>query len=330
MGWLRDYFKSFFDIPQKPLNPNELPREIQEDFYRQFGHNFESRQWPEPHIYEQFDDFDEQRHNDIVVIEGGDMFREMESMFENFFKGFPLNFNPQDRSIFDPRLGIESPSDDPSQQDQEEPGSLKDKMLKHPDTENYQEFSYNDEGHDAPGIGPHSWFGELWTSPFRHMTHPDEKLDKDLDSELESGIQSLDEILSQKGNDPSESLKSMRPWSSSSSSSFLQVTTIDSQGRTESRTTRRDSSGREEVTVTRKIGDQEHTVKHWKNEDGLESSEEKTVNIDQDDVSEFNQKWSQSNEDPLSIKDNDTTQQDPLGLDSFYKNILDQFFPRRR
>lgn len=75
-----------------------LHREIQEDFYRQFGHNFESRQWPDHHVYEQHEDFDDQGHDDIVVIEGGDMFREMESMFENFFKGIPFDFHSsQDR-----------------------------------------------------------------------------------------------------------------------------------------------------------------------------------------------------------------------------------------
>lgn len=42
-------------------------------------------------------------------------------------------------AFFEPGVGIESPSDDPpGQQEQEEPGSLRDKMLKPPDTENYQ------------------------------------------------------------------------------------------------------------------------------------------------------------------------------------------------
>jgi hypothetical protein len=55
--------------------------------------------------------------------------------------------------VLDPRLGIEPPSDDttssPGQGDQltpkEEPGSLRDKMLKQPDSDNYQVWPLSGE-----------------------------------------------------------------------------------------------------------------------------------------------------------------------------------------
>lgn len=176
-------------------------------------------------------------------------------------------------------------------------------------------------------FGPLSLFKDLFRIPFHVTPDPNEKVDRDLDNEVEMGTQSLDGILSQR-NDPNM-LQGNVPHSSLSS--FSSVTTvINSNGVTEKRTTKKNSNGREEVMVTRQIGDQTHTIIHRNDGNGNEETQEDLVNIDGDDLPDFDKKWNNS-------KYNGTRPNVPLddisGQSTFstiYDSILEQLFPRKR
>lgn len=125
------------------------------------------------------------------------------------------------------------------------------------------------------------------------------------------GTHSLDDILAQKEND--QGGWHISP--SSSSSSFSSVTIVDSDGISETKTTRRDYNGEEEVTITRRIGDQLHTVTRRKDSSGNEETEEDTVNIGRESFPHLSD-GSASN--PQS------------SLFSIVESLMEDFFPRRR
>lgn len=175
---------------------------------------------------------------------------------------------------------------------------------------------------------PFSIFGGLWRGPFGgNMSSPDEHIDRDLDSEVEMGTRSLDDILDQK--DKGQMLEHV-PRSSSSSSSFSSVTVVDSNGVSERRTTRKDSTGKEEVTIARKIGDQTHTFTRRKDESGNEETREDLVNIDDGDLEKFNEKWHSKRQGKHThLSDGNSSSSRHTPLSSVYESVLEQFFPRR-
>lgn len=270
-------------------------------------------------------------HEDDLEFSEGELFQEFEQTFQNFFEGFPFDVTPQIQGS----PGIHLPPDLSLQEHiSEGPKSLRERMLKGANSSSeLDKFQREELPNDSKVVdrfhsfGPLSLFKDLFRIPFHVTPDPNEKVDRDLDNEVEMGTQSLDDILSQR-NDPN-----MLPGNvpHSSLSSFSSVTTvINSNGVTEERTTKKNSNGREEVMVTRQIGDQTHTIIHRKDGNGNEETQEDLVNIDGDDLPDFDKKWNNS-------KYNGTRPNVPLddisGQSTFstiYDSILEQFFPRKR
>lgn len=270
-------------------------------------------------------------HEDDLEFSEGELFQEFEQTFQNFFEGFPFDVTPQIQGS----SGIHLPPDlSPQEHISEGPESLRERMLKGSNSSSEaHKFQREELPNDSKVVdrfhsfGPLSLFKDLFRIPFHVAPDPNEKVDRDLDNEVEMGTQSLDDILSQR-SDPNM-LQGNVPHSSLSS--FSSVTTvINSNGVTEKRTTKKNSNGREEVMVTRQIGDQTHTIIHRKDGNGYEETQEDLVNIDGDELPDFDKKWNNS-------KYNGTRPNVPLddiaGQSTFSTicdSILEQFFPRKR
>ncbi|XP_067056229.1 uncharacterized protein [Acropora muricata] len=320
---LSDFFRSLFGPFKQKLGPSEFPSNIQKDFEELYGGQ-EPLMNPEGWIVHHW-------HEDDLEFSEGELFQEFEQTFQNFFEGFPFDVTPQIQGS----PGIHLPPDLSLQEHiSEGPKSLRERMLKGANSSSeLDKFQREELPNDSKVVdrfhsfGPLSLFKDLFRIPFHVTPDPNEKVDRDLDNEVEMGTQSLDDILSQR-NDPNM-LQGNVPHSSLSS--FSSVTTvINSNGVTEKRTTKKNSNGGEEVMVTRQIGDQTHTIIHRKDRNGNEETQEDLVNIDGDDLPDFDKKWNNS-------KYNGTRQNVPLddisGQSTFstiYDSILEQFFPRKR
>ncbi|XP_020608069.1 uncharacterized protein LOC110046716 isoform X2 [Orbicella faveolata] len=349
---LTDIFRSLFGAPKEQLGTNDLPRDIQEDLENLYGRRQDLNYWqPElPAIREEWRLFNDQPlelgdHEDYFHSREGDFLQEFEQMFHNIFRGFQFDFNPPAQDL--PTIDL-LPDNLPSEMSEEnfpkDSGSLRERMLKGPDSsldsENFKDEDDN-KSEGFPLFPPFSLFSDLWKlPPFSGLRCPDERVDRaqadkvlngprlslfccdtgsiqDLDNEVEMGTHSLDEILAAKD----EGQMSQHVPCFSSSSSFSSVTIVDSNGVTEKRTTRRDSSGNEEVTITRRIGDQTRTVTRRKDNHGHEETQVDTVNIDKDDIKKC--RHSQS-------RDVSEFFRHPTPLSSIYDSVLEQFFPKRR
>ncbi|XP_074605850.1 uncharacterized protein LOC141858890 isoform X2 [Acropora palmata] len=320
---LSDFFRSLFGPFKQKLGPSEFPSNIQKDFEELYGWQ-DPPMNPEGWIVHHW-------HEDDLEFSEGELFQEFEQTFQNFFEGFPFDVTPQIQGS----PGIHLPPDlSPQEHISEGPESLRERMLKGSNSSSeLDKFQSEELPNDSKVVdrfhsfGPLSLFKDLFRIPFHVTPDPNEKVDRDLDNEVEMGTQSLDDILSQRndhnmlqGNVPHSSL-----------SSFSSVTTvINSNGVTEKRTTKKNSNGREEVMVTRQIGDQTHTIIHRRDGNGNEETQEDLVNIDGDDLPDFDKKWNNS-------KYNGTRPNVPLddnsGQSTFstiYDSILEQFFPRKR
>ncbi|XP_029211562.2 uncharacterized protein LOC114975547 [Acropora millepora] len=320
---LSDFFRSLFGPFKQKLGPSEFPSNIQKDFEELYGGQ-EPLMNPEGWIVHHW-------HEDDLEFSEGELFQEFEQTFQNFFEGFPFDVTPQIQGS----PGIHLPPDLSLQEHiSEGPKSLRERMLKGANSSSeLDKFQREELPNDSKVVdrfhsfGPLSLFKDLFRIPFHVTPDPNEKVDRDLDNEVEMGTQSLDDILSQR-NDPNM-LQGNVPHSSLSS--FSSVTTvINSNGVTEKRTTKKNSNGGEEVMVTRQIGDQTHTIIHRKDGNGNEETQEDLVNIDGDDLPDFDKKWNNS-------KYNGTRPNVPLddisGQSTFstiYDSILEQFFPRKR
>lgn len=318
-----DFFRSLFGPFKQKLGPSEFPSNIQKDFEELYGWQ-DPPMNPEGWIVHHW-------HEDDLEFSEGELFQEFEQTFQNFFEGFPFDVTPQIQGS----PGIHLPPDlSPQEHISEGPESLRERMLKGSNSSSESDkFQREELPNDSKVVdrfhsfGPLSLFKDMFRIPFHVAPDPNEKVDRDLDNEVEMGTQSLDDILSQR-NDPNM-LQGNVPHSSLSS--FSSVTTvINSNGVTEKRKTKKNSNGREEVMVTRQIGDQTHTIIHRKDGNGNEETQEDLVNIDGDDLPDFDKKWNNS-------KYNGTRPNVPLddisGQSTFSTicdSILEQFFPRKR
>jgi hypothetical protein len=109
-----------------------------------------------------------------------------------------------------------------------------------------------------------------------------EKQDSDLDRIIDSGAVA-------------------RHWSSSIKpriQSFAKSSSVQTirrpDGSIEHYRTVRDSEGNEETTITKQIGNKRHTVVTKKTKDGVETTTEDIVNMDDKDLKEFNDNWKQT------------------------------------
>ncbi|KAL9987167.1 hypothetical protein ACROYT_G001425 [Oculina patagonica] len=313
---LSDIFRSIFGPPKERLGTNNLPRDIQEDLENLYGRRPDPHWHSEPPTsHEQWRIFAEGHppeqgdHEEYFQFGEGDFLQEFEQMFQSMFRGFSFDFNPPTQGLPTLDLPPESSSDIPQENFSSHSGSLRDRMLRGPesslDSDNFKDQQNGNQSEGSPLFPPFSLFGDLWRLPFGGLSCPDERVDRDLDSEVKMGTHSLDDILTKKDD-------SQRPQQNprfSSSSSFSSVTIVDSNGVTEKRTTRRDSSGKEEVTITRRIGDQTHTVTQRKDSCGNEETQVDIANND---------------------KDGSTSSRQLTPLSSIYESVLEQFFPKRR
>ena len=76
------------------MNPN---RNIQEDFDNLYGERHHPlQQQPPPDVEEwtvKFGSPEHKKHSDDFLLSQGDFLQEFEQMFQNFFRGFPFDFN---------------------------------------------------------------------------------------------------------------------------------------------------------------------------------------------------------------------------------------------
>ncbi|XP_014204099.1 HCLS1-associated protein X-1 isoform X2 [Copidosoma floridanum] len=114
-----------------------------------------------------------------------------------------------------------------------------------------------------------------------------QKQDSDIDGKLKSN--ELAKIWKNPAQDvqPSKPQFSFRSFGKSVSTQFVRRP----DGSLEQRRTVRDSDGNEETTVTRQIGDKVHTVVTKKAKDGSEIKSEDIVNMDENELQGFDEKW---------------------------------------
>lgn len=76
------------------MNPN---RNIQEDFDNLYGERHHPLQQQPPTDVEEwtvrFGFPEHEKHSDDFLLSQGDFLQEFEQMFQNFFRGFPFDFN---------------------------------------------------------------------------------------------------------------------------------------------------------------------------------------------------------------------------------------------
>ncbi|XP_049607515.1 HCLS1-associated protein X-1 isoform X1 [Syngnathus scovelli] len=128
--------------------------------------------------------------------------------------------------------------------------SLRDFMLKHPDSDNQRRTDIHPsyESPHFPGVTPFSKFNDVWRERLQKIPADERKEDKDLDSAVSSG--GLDQIL----RPPADQLPSQQPRSRSFFQSVTVTKVLKPDGTMEERRTVRDGQGNEETTVTRSGG----------------------------------------------------------------------------
>ncbi|XP_011501091.1 PREDICTED: uncharacterized protein LOC105364766 isoform X2 [Ceratosolen solmsi marchali] len=115
-----------------------------------------------------------------------------------------------------------------------------------------------------------------------------DKVDSDLDGKIKSG--ELAEIW--KAPSTSETVQpqfSVRNFTFGKSVSTQVIRRQD--GSIEERRTVKDSNGNEETSITRQIGDQQHTIIKKKAKDGSEEQTENIINMDENELKGFDKKW---------------------------------------
>ena len=284
---LFDLFRSYFPANRnEQLRPNDLPNDVSNDLR---NHSTNVPHMPENNhgcmskdIFpgESFYDIDREFQN---------AFHQMDSMFKTFFGNDPS---------FDYFQG------DPSiESDNGKEKSLREKMFDDSEENSMVVSPFQDEDHHSNRFifkfhAP--MFRNLWQSPFDRQM--DDNLgrneDQDLDKEYESGTHSIDEILNSenrnRSNDQSPYGLGDNLPSSGFSSAFKYSTTtkkINPDGTVETTSRKCDSDGNEEVVVSRCYGEQTHTVTNKKNQTGEEEKIESFINMDQNDLETFDEKW---------------------------------------
>ncbi|XP_060073977.1 HCLS1-associated protein X-1-like [Ylistrum balloti] len=193
------------------------------------------------------------------------MQQEMADMFQGFEIGFPSE-HPRN-----PQLSP-NPRDD---------------MLKKPDS-TPEDSSLDKEKPDlgqrrmGPGFHqPHPFFGGFFPPP--GLPHTSERNDNELGPNTS-------------GTGFHGGLRVPHMASFSSGRSVSVSTSIGPNGQVEERRTVRDSEGGEEVTITRKQGSQAHSVTTKTDKNGVQEKIENFTNMSENDLSDFNNKWSNKNE----------------------------------
>ncbi|XP_067666892.1 HCLS1-associated protein X-1-like [Haliotis asinina] len=173
----------------------------------------------------------------------------------------------------------------------------RDKMLK-PDQSERSPVSSSPEGQPRQDVP--SLFGRFFSIPRFGQIQQEEKVDRDLDSEVES--KDLSQIL--KPTHPER--REMFPHSPGKFSHHgsVSITTIrGADGKLEQRKTVIDSDGNEETTVTRQLGDKSHTTRTKKDEFGVVEENQTMKNMDEDDLKSFDTQWQKKGRQPTDPRD---------------------------
>ncbi|XP_046354655.2 HCLS1-associated protein X-1-like isoform X1 [Haliotis rufescens] len=153
---------------------------------------------------------------------------------------------------------------------------------------------------DQPRLDAPSLFRRFFTVPRFGQIQQEEKVDKDLDNDVE-------------GKDLSKILSPMQPERRGmfphgpgifSHHGSVSITTIrGADGKLEQRKTVIDSDGNEETTVTRQVGDKSHTIRTKKDEFGVVEENQTMKNIDKDDLTSFDEQWQNKGRQPTDPRD---------------------------
>jgi len=301
-----DFIRQFFEgRPEHVVGPTGLPKDIEDDLRKNKSYNPKQQQ-----------DYHQQWNSDVHIDkEFEQMFQNMNDIFRDLLHDTPkieFHYDFQDNN----NVG---------ENEKEEKKSLREKMLKEDEIRQQNIIPFGDRGlyqseDEHPFFQfPRGWLlGGLFNFPSLNegmsggrseAMIPQE--DQDFDEDVRNGTHSLDDIL-QNNKIPNErsrddtfshplflwdrltekdggkdNFKSAFQYSST-------VRKVGPDGSIEVKSSRRDSQGNEEVTVTRSLGDQTHTVMNKKNIEGVEEIKEDFVNMDQDDLRRFEEKWKEN------------------------------------
>jgi len=315
-----DFLRDWFPVPRhtERLGPNDLPSDIINDL--RANQTVDSDNQADGYSH----DYDEQPlsslHNDRFHGCRGEYGHRPGHEIEDSLKLMDHMLNGLFGGVFRGELGD-------GHVEKDEPKSLREKMLDSDDSVDEMDsdmlsFHFNHDV-ESPNESPFSFhtplfkqffgfgnefpFGNLEESPFGRMhrdmelpfdrstiEHDSPTIDKDLDNNLdESDIGDL--LSSHKSRESQDiSFRSPNSQGTASSSTFKYSTfsrKMNADGSVETTSTKRDSNGNEEVTVTRNIGEQTHSVITKKSKDGNEEKVENFVNMEKDDLQEFEGKW---------------------------------------
>jgi len=310
MGLL-DLFRSYFPASRygnERLGPNDLPSDVLDDL-RNAQQNEQAQQRSDingdadTYYHSDPDNRDflsedspnfQMFHN--IDREFEDAFQQMDSMFKNFFGAGPsVEF-----------FG----GDQPIESENSEERSLRDKMLDKDENSNaVLPFQQDDHSHGFSFRFHSPFFRDMWQSPFHREREFDNqgdgnvgKLgDEDLDNNMSSpSIESiLDSQVPRGSNDQSIFGFGGELPSSGVTSAFKYSTVtrkLNPDGSVETTSKKRDSDGNEEVVVSRNMGEQTHTVTSKKNNRGEVEKVEDFINMDENDLKTFDEKWDRKSE----------------------------------
>ncbi|KAK3762871.1 hypothetical protein RRG08_051024 [Elysia crispata] len=230
-----------------------------------------------------------------------DMFQQMDSLhrqMEDIFKGFgnidfPSDFSAPSMAPNDPenegsdnKIFIWSgPSPFFRQSPDHSRKNPRDFMLKEDENDNLiQPEAIKPRFKQGPGHDMPRW----------DKYSPEKMEDTDLDGKLSD--ENVLALIKKPGEDSKTDVKKqppqMKPGSFFSRQSVSISTFNGSDGKVEQKRVVRDSSGREESTVTRSIGDRSHTVTTVKDDSGAQEKHEELHNMNEGDLSKFEELWS--------------------------------------
>ncbi|RUS81597.1 hypothetical protein EGW08_010649 [Elysia chlorotica] len=287
-----------------------------DDLIRNFfgiGHGSRSNNFNQPPDTdcEDGDDFFHDRNGSFGPRRGGlddmfehfhqDMFQQMESLqrqMEEMFKGFgavdfPSDFSPPSSSPNDAERGRPrnkifswsgpSPFFHRSRDDSKK--SPRDFMLKDDETETLQ----------PEPAKPKIKQGPVFDMPKLFKYGSQNMEDTDLDGKLsDENVLALIKRPEEGGRDTDVRVQApqTRPGGFFSRQSVSISTFNGPDGKREQKRVVRDSSGREESSVTRSIGDKSYTVTTVTDDSGAQEKHEKLHNMDEGELSKFEELWS--------------------------------------
>ncbi|XP_058806315.1 HCLS1-associated protein X-1-like isoform X1 [Phymastichus coffea] len=281
-----DFFRNFFGRSSK-----QEPPQYRFDSDQSHRDSFKHPIWENDEDEDDINDFRQPRNRFQfrVFSDPFEMTRffetQMDDMMRNFFgtfDGFGNRFGPN-------TFGNDFPNALPMPEEKVAPVRPRDEVLKS-DEPNSSRFFSDD-------------FSSIFTTPSNRITDKGpcqevlkpsyempssnkKKLDSDIDGKIKSD--ELAKIWKPSGLEKNDdSSLSVRSFGNSVSTQIIRRP----DGSMEERRTVRDTDGNEEIRVTRQIGNKKHTIVTQKTKDGSETKTEDVVNMDENELNGFNEKW---------------------------------------